>query len=75
MDMIDQNIRPQTEQISGQVIAQVPGAEQFWAQLSGFQNTLSNMGGLQSVLGGAMGGSEGGSNPLSGLVENLGRRR
>lgn len=74
MDMIDENVRPLTENWSSQVISTVPGAEEAWAQMSGVMNSLQNMGGLQSILGGASGGN-GGGNPLSGLMENFGRRR
>lgn len=67
MDAIDQNVRPQTEQATAQIISQVPGGDQVWSMISQFQNTLNNMGGLQSLMGsmggmGGLGGSGGSGN-------------
>lgn len=65
MDMIDSQVRPQTEQMTGQIMDNVPGAEQAWAQLSQIQNILNQFQ-LSSLMGGfGGGGSSGGSSSSS----------
>ena len=79
MDAIDSNVRPQTEQMSEQIISVMPGGKQVWAQLNNVVRQI--MSGLQGLTGAASGGGSGGSsssgsslNPLAGLMGNLGGR-
>ena len=63
-DMLDSQVRPQTQQISEQM-ANIPGASQYYEMISQAQQQLANM------VNGNGGGS---SNGLSTLSALLGRR-
>lgn len=82
-DMIDQQIRPQTDELSAQILSSMPGAEQWYQQVSDFLDMFSNFG-PQNFLGGGGGGgssssgssgSSGGSPSLSNLMSGFGKRR
>lgn len=71
-DMIDQQIRPQTDDLSAQILSSMPGAEQMYQQVSDFLDMFSQFG-PQTFLGGGGGGGSGAG--LSSLMGGLGRRR
>lgn len=82
-EMINQQVRPQTEQISSQIISSVPGSEQVYQRFSQFMSSFNNFV-PTDIMGGLTGGSgngpssssgSGGNSGLSSMMQNFGRRR